>query len=95
MEYRYYPDDENRSKVEDRYIAKARGFASVDDWIEFRDATPERRSEIVRERETRKRDHSTTRGKPEWEWDGHHWHEVPEPDDDDQRRYAEVSRMFK
>lgn len=40
----------------DKAIAEARGFASVAEWREFRDATPERRDQMMREMRSRKRD---------------------------------------
>lgn len=83
--------------TEDDYIAQARGFGTTAEWLEFRDASPTRRNEIVMERETRTRVHSSStraaRENPEWEWDGRNWRKAPEPDSDDGRRYAEFLRI--
>lgn len=41
---------ETRDGASDEYVAKARGFRSVDEWIEFRDASPEKREQIIKRR---------------------------------------------
>jgi hypothetical protein len=42
---------ETRDGGSDEYVAKARGFRSVDEWIEFRDGSPETRNAIIERRE--------------------------------------------
>jgi len=51
MERRFYDGDPGTAEYRDSadaMVAEARGFSSVTEWREFRDASPERREQIKR-----------------------------------------------